>query len=167
MSSLQSILNPQQSPYGERTYVFFYYRGRFVNFLTVFSVFFNPQSDRPSDGWPSQSNDSLTTLVPTLSHYSTLASNSSATLVDPPTSKEYIHLPHENCPNHLDCLPDSDASVRPQHTLPIILRCAILGSPAKRLTIREIYATMENKYPYFKTAGSTWKVNTSHPIDGI
>ena len=28
----------------------------------------------------------------------------------------------------------------------------------KRLTIREIYAAMEEKYPYYRTAGSTWKV---------
>ena len=66
------------------------------------------------------------------------------------------HAPHPNCPDTLDCLPNTDG--RPQHTLPVILRCAILGSPRKRLTIREIYAAMENKYPYYKTAGSTWKV---------
>lgn len=66
------------------------------------------------------------------------------------------HEAHEDCPDTLACLPDSDG--RPQHTLPVILRCAILGSPRKRLTIREIYAAMEGKYPYYKTAGPTWKV---------
>ncbi|KAG5219880.1 zinc cluster transcription factor [Salix suchowensis] len=50
-----------------------------------------------------------------------------------------------------------DTDDRPPHTLPVILRCAILGSPKQRLTIREIYAAMENKYPYYKTAGPTWK----------
>jgi hypothetical protein len=29
----------------------------------------------------------------------------------------------------------------------------------KRLTIREIYAAMEVKYPYYRTAGPTWKVS--------
>lgn len=29
----------------------------------------------------------------------------------------------------------------------------------KRLTIRDIYAAMEEKYPYYRTAGSTWKVS--------
>ena len=67
------------------------------------------------------------------------------------------HEPHPNCPDTLTCLPDTDG--RPQHTLPVILRCAILGSPKKRLTIREIYAAMEKKYPYYKTAGPAWKVN--------
>jgi len=66
------------------------------------------------------------------------------------------HKAHPDCPDTLACLPDTDG--RPQHTLPVILRCAILGSPRKRLTIREIYATMETKYPYYRTAGQTWKV---------
>ena len=66
------------------------------------------------------------------------------------------HKAHLDCPDTLACLPDTNG--RPQHTLPVILRCAILGSPRKRLTIREIYATMEAKYPYYKTAGQTWKV---------
>lgn len=67
------------------------------------------------------------------------------------------HAAHPTCPNTLRCLPDTDG--RPQHTLPVILRCAILGSKMKRLTIREIYAAMEEKYPYYRTAGSTWKVS--------
>lgn len=74
------------------------------------------------------------------------------------TSK-HEHRMHPDCPDTLDCLPDTDG--RPQHTLPVILRCAILGSPKKRLTIREIYAAMEAKYPYYRTAGPTWKVRLS------
>jgi hypothetical protein len=34
-----------------------------------------------------------------------------------------------------------------------------LGSNKKRLTIREIYAAMEKKYAYFRSAGPTWKVS--------
>lgn len=68
------------------------------------------------------------------------------------------HEPHPDCPDTLACLTDTDS--RPQHTLPVILRCAILGSSNRRLTIREIYAAMEAKYPYYKTAGPTWKVRT-------
>ncbi|KAG6811451.1 hypothetical protein H0H92_007322 [Tricholoma furcatifolium] len=78
------------------------------------------------------------------------------------------HEVHPNCPDSLNCLPNTDG--RPQHTLPVILRCAILGSPRKRLTIREIYAAMEKKLferqprpvtdPGF---GSYWTVNLSAP----
>lgn len=67
------------------------------------------------------------------------------------------HKAHADCPDTLACLPDTNG--RPQHTLPVILRCAILGSPRQRLTIREIYASMEAKYPYYKNAGQTWKVH--------
>ncbi|KAI0361056.1 hypothetical protein OH77DRAFT_390436 [Trametes cingulata] len=72
------------------------------------------------------------------------------------------HEPHPDCPDTLACLPDTDG--RPQHTLPVILRCTILGSPRKRLTIREIYAAMERKYPYYKTAGPAWKQSVRHHL---
>ncbi|KAJ7492356.1 hypothetical protein FB451DRAFT_529692 [Mycena latifolia] len=72
------------------------------------------------------------------------------------------HTPHPDCPDSLACLPDTDG--RPQHTLPVILRCAILGSPRKRLTIREIYAAMEEKYAYYRTAGATWKQSVRHHL---
>ncbi|KAF9270700.1 hypothetical protein L218DRAFT_889372 [Marasmius fiardii PR-910] len=72
------------------------------------------------------------------------------------------HRPHPNCPDTLACLPDTEG--RPQHTLPVILRCAILGSPRKRLTIREIYAAMEGKYAYYRTAGQTWKQSVRHHL---
>ncbi|KAG1766430.1 hypothetical protein EDD22DRAFT_978467 [Suillus occidentalis] len=72
------------------------------------------------------------------------------------------HAPHPNCPDTLACLPDTDG--RPQHTLPVILRCAILGSARRRLTIREIYAAMEEKYLYFRTAGPTWKQSVRHHL---
>ncbi|KAI6031421.1 hypothetical protein BKA83DRAFT_6278 [Pisolithus microcarpus] len=69
---------------------------------------------------------------------------------------------HPNCPDTLACLPDTDG--RPQHTLPVILRCAILGSANKRLTIREIYAAMEKKYTYFRNSGPTWKQSVRHHL---
>ncbi|KAJ7751212.1 hypothetical protein DFH07DRAFT_826548 [Mycena maculata] len=73
-----------------------------------------------------------------------------------------LHIPHPDCPDSLACLPDTDG--RPQHTLPVILRCAILGAPRKRLTIREIYAAMEEKYAYYRTAGQTWKQSVRHHL---
>ncbi|KAH9004300.1 hypothetical protein EDB86DRAFT_3062588 [Lactarius hatsudake] len=72
------------------------------------------------------------------------------------------HCAHPTCPDTLRCLPDTDE--RPQHTLPVILRCAILGSTMKRLTIRDIYAAMEEKYPYYRTAGPTWKQSVRHHL---
>ncbi|KAF8346942.1 hypothetical protein F5887DRAFT_68303 [Amanita rubescens] len=86
--------------------------------------------------------------------------NPTAEVVDGPSRSDHEY--HPNCPDTLACLPDTDG--RPQHTLPVILRCAILGSPKKRLTIREIYAAMEAKYPYYRTAGPTWKQSVRHHL---
>lgn len=95
------------------------------------------------------------------------ASDAGASVVAEPSSSTADlrcaqRKPHPNCPDTLDCLPDTDG--RPQHTLPVILRCAILGSANKRLTIREIYAAMENKYTYFRNAGPTWKQSVRHHL---
>jgi hypothetical protein len=87
---------------------------------------------------------------------STPSSNGPTTVDLQEDTSKHEHKMHPDCPDTLDCLPDTEG--RPQHTLPVILRCAILGSPKKRLTIREIYAAMEAKYPYYRTAGPTWKV---------
>ncbi|KAH8835573.1 hypothetical protein DL96DRAFT_67920 [Flagelloscypha sp. PMI_526] len=88
-------------------------------------------------------------------------------IISPEQETTYIsvpnnHKPHPHCPDTLNCLPDTDG--KPQHTLPVILRCAILGSPKQRLTIREIYAAMEDKYAYYKTAGTTWKQSVRHHL---
>ncbi len=99
---------------------------------------------------------SSTTTSPT---EKTSEGSTTAVELRPPPRAEVViraHEPHPDCPDTLACLPDTDG--RPQHTLPVILRCTILGSPRKRLTIREIYAAMERKYPYYKTAGPAWKV---------
>ncbi|KAL5534108.1 hypothetical protein ACEPAG_569 [Sanghuangporus baumii] len=81
---------------------------------------------------------------------------------DPSLVENTVHPPHENCPDSLDCLPDTND--RPQHTLPVILRCAILGSAKRKLTIRDIYAAMERKYPYYRTAGPAWKQSVRHHL---
>ncbi|KAF9454167.1 hypothetical protein P691DRAFT_693306 [Macrolepiota fuliginosa MF-IS2] len=90
------------------------------------------------------------------------SSNGPATVDLQEDTSKHEHRMHPDCPDTLDCLPDTDG--RPQHTLPVILRCAILGSPKKRLTIREIYAAMEAKYPYYRTAGPTWKQSVRHHL---
>lgn len=69
------------------------------------------------------------------------------------------HVAHEHCPDALHCLPDTEGP--PQYSLPIIIRCAILGSPKGRITVSGIYAAMEEKYPYYRTAGQSWKVRSS------
>jgi Forkhead domain len=148
MSSLLNILNPHARPESPSRYPYLHLL-LFYTPLVHYPLFFSSSTDMeklPHSASPSSSTSprSNRTIVDG-PHYSR----------DGPPSGE--HEMHPDCPDTLDCLPDTDG--RPQHTLPVILRCAILGSPRKRLTIREIYATMEEKYPYYKTAGPTWKVS--------
>ncbi|KIJ29651.1 hypothetical protein M422DRAFT_188121, partial [Sphaerobolus stellatus SS14] len=72
------------------------------------------------------------------------------------------HPEHPDCPNSLDCLPDTNE--KPNHILPVIVRSAILGSPKQRLTIREIYKAIENKFPYFRTTEVNWKDSIRHNL---
>ena len=69
------------------------------------------------------------------------------------------HPYHPDCPNSLNCLPDTHE--KPNHILPVIVRSAILGSPKQKLTIREIYKAIENKFPYFRTTEVNWKVGAA------
>ncbi|KAI0312988.1 hypothetical protein OF83DRAFT_1143441 [Amylostereum chailletii] len=105
---------------------------------------------RPSPGNSLPSSSSSPAAIPEPNHYAD------------PALQSHEHPSHPSCPNTLNCLPDTEG--RPQHTLPIILRCAILGSDKKRFTIREIYAAMEAKYPYYRTAGQTWKQSVRHHL---
>ncbi|TDL29578.1 hypothetical protein BD410DRAFT_833861 [Rickenella mellea] len=120
----------------------------------------NPEENGHTSHRPEKATSNLDS-PPSLSRSQSGTPNS-----PPPPSRQstsgHSHSPHPDCPDTLDCLPDTDG--RPQHTLPVILRCAILGSPKRRLTIRDIYAAMENKYPYYKTAGATWKQSVRHHL---
>ncbi|KAL1658362.1 hypothetical protein EV122DRAFT_194414, partial [Schizophyllum commune] len=53
---------------------------------------------------------------------------------------------------------------RPEDSLPTIMRCAIQGSPQQRLTVRGIYAALQDKYAYFRTADPTWKSCVRHHL---
>ncbi|KAJ7794212.1 hypothetical protein B0H14DRAFT_2392705, partial [Mycena olivaceomarginata] len=56
---------------------------------------------------------------------------------------------------------------RPQHTLEVILRCALSGSAHKRLTTWEIYAAMEEKFAYYRTTNTNWKGSVRHQLLSI
>ncbi|PCH34215.1 hypothetical protein WOLCODRAFT_160695 [Wolfiporia cocos MD-104 SS10] len=116
-----------------------------------YSLRVQPPAQSPTSSTSSPTDNNATERPPADSDYY----GSSSIAITP-------HEPHPNCPDTLTCLPDTEG--RPQHTLPVILRCAILGSPKKRLTIREIYAAMEKKYPYYKTAGPAWKQSVRHHL---
>ncbi|KAH7099336.1 hypothetical protein BKA62DRAFT_641232 [Auriculariales sp. MPI-PUGE-AT-0066] len=57
-----------------------------------------------------------------------------------------------------------DTSARPRYPYPILIRAAILSSPERKLKLQDIYTSIENKYPYFKTAGDGWKNSIRHNL---
>lgn len=85
-------------------------------------------------------------------------------------------------PNDLSALADAHPGQKPPYPYSTIIRYAIQGSPRQRLTLSELYETMEARYvanrfsisqyahllsyhsfPWFKTAGSGWKVTAVSP----
>jgi hypothetical protein len=60
----------------------------------------------------------------------------------------------------LDSLADGPPKQKPPYPYPVLIRCAILGSPKKSLTLSEIYLTISARYPWFNDdkIGSSWKV---------
>ena len=159
MASLNSLLNPESSQERDQ-------RSVGTNIPPPITPSFVPLSPPTAHASPSldrlqqaQQNGSTSPPVFDMAYERAVAQSSyyaqSDIIIRP-------HEPHPDCPDTLACLPDTNG--RPQHTLPVILRCAILGSPKRRLTIREIYAAMEKKYPYYKTAGPAWKVRTLMPF---
>ncbi|KZS88121.1 winged helix DNA-binding domain-containing protein, partial [Sistotremastrum niveocremeum HHB9708] len=64
----------------------------------------------------------------------------------------------------LHLLSDSAPGEKPNYPYPVIVKCAILGSPRQRLTLSEIYTAIENRFPYFRQAGKAWRNSVRHNL---
>ncbi|KDN38164.1 hypothetical protein RSAG8_09667, partial [Rhizoctonia solani AG-8 WAC10335] len=67
-------------------------------------------------------------------------------------------------PNDLSALADAHPGQKPPYPYSTIIRYAIQGSPRQRLTLSELYETMEARFPWFKSAGSGWKKSLRHNL---
>lgn len=56
-------------------------------------------------------------------------------------------------------LQDGKNGSKPPYPYSTIIRLALLAAPNKRMTLADLYEAMENKFEWFKTAGSGWKVS--------
>lgn len=62
-------------------------------------------------------------------------------------------------PLNLTDLPNFPAEQKPPFTYPVLIRLAIMGSPQRRLLLSQIYAAIEDKFPWYKeNASKAWKV---------
>lgn len=65
----------------------------------------------------------------------------------------------------LDDLRDTDG--KPRYPYPVLIRAAIMSSPERKLRLQEIYAAIENKYPWFRSQGEGWKNSIRHNLSLI
>ncbi|CAF0847545.1 unnamed protein product [Didymodactylos carnosus] len=92
--------------------------------------------------------------------YSTLQPNftpDSALLIDEQKSmqhplNDFIH--QQPCEQHQ----------KPPYSYVTLIRRAILSTPSQRMTLNEIYHSITEKYPYFKTAPPKWKNSIRHNL---
>jgi len=67
-------------------------------------------------------------------------------------------------PLSLTDLPNFPAEQKPPFTYPVLIRLAIMGSPQRRLLLSQIYAAIEDKFPWYKeNASKAWKVCLASP----
>ncbi|KAF8526277.1 hypothetical protein BU17DRAFT_19758, partial [Hysterangium stoloniferum] len=65
----------------------------------------------------------------------------------------------------LNRLQDCDPRERPAYPIPVVVKCAIGGSPRERLTLSEIYLAMELRFPYYRTADQkSWRNSVRHNL---
>jgi hypothetical protein len=63
-------------------------------------------------------------------------------------------------PLSLDSLPSYPPDQKPPFSYPVLIRLAIQGSPQKRLLLSQIYAAIEEKFPWYRdSAPKAWKVS--------
>lgn len=61
----------------------------------------------------------------------------------------------------LASLDDPPPGQKPQYSYPALIQLAILGSPRKRLTLSEIYTSIEARFEYYKLSqDNAWQVST-------
>lgn len=79
------------------------------------------------------------------------------------SSPTFTFVPHSAQPTSgplsLDSLPSYPPDQKPPFSYPVLIRLAILGSPQRRLLLSQIYAAIEEKFPWYRdSAPKAWKV---------
>lgn len=77
--------------------------------------------------------------------------------------REMNNIPR-NVPVNLNALPDAPPGVRPTQKLASLVQLAIVGAPNHQLSLREIYAAIEERFTYFRTGDKKWQVRNLYPI---
>ncbi|KAF9509513.1 hypothetical protein BS47DRAFT_1265835, partial [Hydnum rufescens UP504] len=57
-----------------------------------------------------------------------------------------------------------EPNAKPHYSYGTIIRYAIMGSPRQKLTLSELYESIECRFPYYKTAKGGWKNSVRHTL---
>ena len=81
------------------------------------------------------------------------------------TIHEIVGIPPDR-PISLYSLPDSRPGEKPDYTYATLVKVAIWESPARKLTLQEIYDAIETRFPWFKDCKNpnSWKVRLTSYI---
>ncbi|EGG08722.1 uncharacterized protein MELLADRAFT_30760, partial [Melampsora larici-populina 98AG31] len=52
----------------------------------------------------------------------------------------------------------------PGYPYVILIRCAIMSSPRCKLTLQELYESIMERFPYYRTAGKGWMNSIRHNL---
>uniref|UniRef100_A0A2K6EJ42 Forkhead box J2 n=1 Tax=Propithecus coquereli TaxID=379532 RepID=A0A2K6EJ42_PROCO len=112
---------------------------------------------------------SLTSIdwLPQLTLRATIEKLGSASQAGPPGSSRKCSPGSPTDPNAT--LSKDEAAVhqdgKPRYSYATLITYAINSSPAKKMTLSEIYRWICDNFPYYKNAGIGWKVGLRHPPD--
>lgn len=66
--------------------------------------------------------------------------------------------------NRTESPANRSSSSKPNMSFSALIKDAIMKSPSQRLLLHEIYESIANDHPYFKTAGEGWKNSVRHNL---
>ncbi|KAF6756830.1 fork head domain-containing protein [Ephemerocybe angulata] len=68
-------------------------------------------------------------------------------------------------PVNLWSLPDPEPDKRPPHSYPLLVRLAIYGSPNQRMTLKQIYEAIEERFEFYrKQPKGAWRGSIRHNL---
>ncbi|XP_035673342.1 forkhead box protein M1-like [Branchiostoma floridae] len=102
-----------------------------------------------------QSQDTLLQMDDSLTNIHWLGKMGANTLLDK-QDRKYDRIGKPQRKSH-----DSN---RPPYSYMALIQFAINSSPARRMTLKEIYTWIEGRFPYFKTAKQGWKNSIRHNL---
>jgi hypothetical protein len=110
----------------------------------------NPSMIKTEQSSSAQNSSSPTVTTGSMESFNNISNRKASATTTPITSPTK---------NPQDLVVETHIQGKPPYSYATLITYAITNSPNKQLTLNEIYNWVMEKYPYYKTAGTGWKVN--------